>query len=293
MGIKVKKNCRFAPQSIKTTMSTAAATILEKSYRNLVLQISLTHISFCIKDTLRNKIETPVLFPLNNNSNPSEIESSLSKILNETPALQNSFDHVLVLHNNNLLTFVPNVFFDEQYMSSYLQYNIKIFPSDFFTSDVVTNHEMNTVYVPYVNINNLLIDRFGNFDYKHAFTILVKKVLDSCKNIDEPQLYVHCQVDNFQIIAVKNQRLLLFNTFEYKNEDDFIYYILFTAEQLNMNPETFQLKLFGQIYIGNDLYNIAYKYIRNVTLFFDNNNLENAIPQRDYLENFILIHSCE
>jgi hypothetical protein len=293
MGIKVKKNCRFASQSIKTTMSTSSAPILEKSYRNLVLQVSLSDISFCIKDTLRNKIETPIQFTIENNTSQIEIEASLSKIVNETPALQNPFDHVLVLHNNNLLTFVPTVLFDEQYLSSYLQYNTKVFPSDFFTSDVVSNHEMNTVYIPYVNINNLLIDRFGSFDYKHAFTILVNKVLDSCKNIDEPQLYVHCQANNFQIIAVKNQKLLLFNTFEYKNEEDFIYYILFTAEQLNMNPETFQLKLFGQVYIGNDLYNITHKYIRNVTLFFDHNNLENAISQRDYLENFILIHSCE
>jgi hypothetical protein len=277
----------------KITMSTANATILEKKYKNLVLQISLTDVSFCIKDTLRNKIEVVKSFTFDNKTTPLDIESSLSQVFTEIPELEGPFDEVLVLHNSNLLTFVPTVLFDEQYISSYLQYNAKVFASDFFTHDIVSNYEMNTVYIPYMNINNMLIDRFGSFDYKHSFTILVKNLLDSAKNIEEPQLFVHCQKNNFQIIAIKNQQLLLFNTFEYKTEEDFIYYVLFTAEQLHLNPETIQLKVFGDIYVGSDLYNIAYKYIRNVSLFFDNNNLENNISQRDYLKNFILIHACE
>ena len=146
---------------------------------------------------------------------------------------------------------------------------------------------------PYVNINNFLIDRFGSFNYKHSFTILVKKVLEFSKNIDETQLYVHIQTDNFQIIAAKNQKLLLFNTFDYKTEEDFIYYLLFVAEQLNLNPETVQLKFFGTVSKESNLYQIAYKYIRNVSLFFDYNNIDNKISQQEYLQNFIPIHACE
>jgi hypothetical protein len=274
-------------------MSTASSTILEKKYKNLVLQISLTDVSFCIKDTLRNRIENYQNIPIPNVTNPNQIEEALLKIFNQNEQLNTTFDEVTVFHNNNLLTFVPAVLFDPQYLSSYLQYNTKVFESDFFTYDHISNYEMNTVYIPYVNINNMLIDRFGSFNYKHAFTILVEKVLDFSKNIEESQLFVHCQSDNFQIIAIKNQQLLLFNTFDYKTPEDFIYYLLFTAEQLHLNPETLQLKLFGTVYIDSDLYKIAYKYIRNVSLFFDNNNLENGISQRDYLQNFILIHACE
>ena len=274
-------------------MSSANATILEKKYKNLVLQVSLTEVSFCIKDTLKDKIETINSFSFDKISNPTEIEQSLIKIFNETPELNTNFDEITVLHNNNLLTFVPSVLFDAQYISSYLQYNTKVFESDFFAYDLVTNNDMVTVYIPYVNINNFLIDRFGSFNYKHSFTILVKKVLEFSKNIDETQLYVHIQSDNFQIIAVKNQKLLLFNTFDYKTEVDFIYYLLFVAEQLNLNPEAVQLKLFGAVSKESNLYQIAYKYIRNVSLFFDNNNIENKISQQEYLQNFIPIHACE
>jgi Protein of unknown function (DUF3822) len=274
-------------------MQTENATILNKTYQKLILQVSQTEVSFCIFDSLRNRIENLQSVAFDKILTPSEIELKLVDLFQNSSYFSKKFDDVLVFHNNNLLTFVPHVLFDEAYMSSYLQYNTKVFESDFFANDAVSNYELNTVYIPYVNINNFLIDRFGSFNYKHSFTYLVKKVLDFSKNIDETEMYVHIQETNFQIIVAKNQQLILFNTFDYKTEEDFIYYLLFTAEQLNLNPETTKLKLFGNVSKESNLYQIAYKYIRNVSLFLDHNNLENGISQQDYLKHFILIHACE
>lgn len=272
-------------------MTPGNTNILNKSYKKLLLQVALNEVSFCIYDTLRQKIEQIKKIAIN--SKTINIEESLSKIFNENEDFKTTFDEISVFHNSNLITFVPTVLFDEDFKSSYLQYNTKVFENDYFASDVVPNYEMNSVYIPYVNINNYLIDHFGSFDYKHSFTFLVKKILDFSKNIDETQLFVHIQENDFQIVAVKNQKLLLFNSFEFKTPEDFIYYLLFTTEQLELNPETISVKLLGNISKDNDLFKIAYKYIRNISLFLDNNNLENAISQQDYLQNFILIHACE
>ena len=59
---------------------------------------------------------------------------------------------------------------------------------------------------------------------------------------------------------------LLYNSFEYSSKEDFIYYILFAAEQLELNPEKFELQLLGHISKDDPLFKIAYKYIRNVSL---------------------------
>ncbi|MBL4643407.1 MAG: DUF3822 family protein, partial [Flavobacteriaceae bacterium] len=47
-------------------------------------------------------------------------------------------------------------------------------------------------------------------------------------------------------------------------KEDFIYYILFTAEQLQLNPEELLLFFIGDIEEESELYHIAYQYIRNV-----------------------------
>lgn len=274
-------------------MQTSSTTILDKKYLKLVIQISLTEISFCLLDTLRKKIETFGNYTIPKSTNFSEIEASIIQFIQNTSVLQGKFDEVLVLHQNNLLSFVPQAFFIEEQLASYLQYNVKVFPTDFITFDPIENYEMNNVYVPYVNINNVLLDLYGSFTYKHASSILVQKVLDWSKNNEAPQIFVHCQESNFQLIAVKNQKLVLFNTFDYQTKEDFLYYLLFTAEQLHWNPESFVLKLFGKISKESELYQIAYKYVRNVSLFIENNDLDKNIAQQDYLQNFILIHACE
>jgi hypothetical protein len=40
---------------------------------------------------------------------------------------------------------------------------------------------------------------------------------------------VHFSEGHFEIIVIQNQKLLLFNSFDYQTED-FIYYVLFTAD---------------------------------------------------------------
>ncbi|MFC4818156.1 DUF3822 family protein [Flavobacterium sp. GCM10023249] len=274
-------------------MHTASTNILDKKYSKLLLQISLSEISFCIVDTLTDKIETFGDLPLDQSANFVEIENKIIDFIKNTAVLQSNFDNVVVLYNNNLNTFVPQVLFDEAYLGSYLQYNVKVFENDFIAYDEIANYEMNNVYIPYANINNALMDIYGNFNYKHSYSILVKKLLDLSKNIDETQAFVHCQKDNFQLIVIKNQKLLLFNSFDFKSKEDFIYYLLFTFEQLQLNPETLPLKLFGSISKEHDIYQIAYKYIRNVSLFIDHNDLEQKITQQNYLQHFILIHGCE
>lgn len=272
-------------------MATGNTTILNKSYKKLLLQVALNEISYVVFDTLRQRIEQVKQIVIV--SKNETIETSLSKIFAETDDLKIVFDDILVYHNSNLITFVPTVLFDEDFKSSYLQYNTKVFETDYFASDVVPNYEMNAVYIPYVNINNYLIDHFGSFDYKHSATFLVQKILDFSKNIEETQIYIYIKKNDFQIVVVKNQKLLLFNSFDYATSEDFIYYLLFTFEQLDLNPEMVPVKLLGTISKDNDLFKIAYKYIRNVSLFLDHNNLDNAISQQDYLNNFILIHACE
>ena len=45
-----------------------------------------------------------------------------------------------------------------------------------------------------------------------------------------------------------------------------MYYVLFTFEQLQLNPELIQVKLLGHVNTDDAVYHIIYKYIRHVSL---------------------------
>ncbi|WP_293871689.1 DUF3822 family protein [Flavobacterium sp.] len=264
--------------------------VIDKMYKKLAIQVSLDGLSFAIFDTLMDKPLQLQKISIGKVSVTSKIEDLFTDAFQNYPELKADYDEVVIIHNNNFSTFVPTALFDEDYLGSYLQFNTKVFETDFFTFDVLENYEMNNVYIPYVNINNYFIDQFGSFDYKHANSILVHKLLDLSKNKQELQLFAHISDAHFEIVVIQNQKLELYNSFEYKTPEDFIYYLLFTAEQLQLNPENVKVALLGKIDIESELYKMAYKYIRNVFLM-DVNLQPNSFSEAQNREHFILLNA--
>jgi Protein of unknown function (DUF3822) len=266
--------------------------IISKTYRKLNLIVSQSGFSYCEIDTLNSKILTFEKSVFDNSNNVKTIDDLYCKIFIENEIFSQKFDQITVVHDNNLCCFVPTPFFDENLLGSYLQYNVKVFETDFFAFDTNQNSQFNTVYVPYVNINNVLIDQFGSFDYKHSSSVLVSKLLEISKNIDDKKMFVHMQSNHFDIVVVQNQKLLLYNSFEYKTPEDVIYYILFTAEQLLINPENFLLEFLGNIDAESPIYKIVYKYIRNVSLM-DVSDLQakNQYSEAENRQHFILFNA--
>ena len=134
--------------------------INQKSYKKLSIQVSLNGLSFCCRDTLSGQITSFESVEFTNFPKNFTIENCLWKAILDYSDLTKQYDQITVLHENNLSTFVPKPLFDEDYKGSYLQYNTKVFESDFFAFDVIAPYEINNVYVPFININNFLLDQF-------------------------------------------------------------------------------------------------------------------------------------
>ena len=263
--------------------------ITQKTYKKLSIQVSLSGLSFCVFDLISKKIShtTSVTFEKN-----KVIEEQLWHTFIENPVLTASYDEIIVIHDNNLNAFVPTSLCDTNFLASYLQYNTKVFETDFFTYDIIFPYEINNIFVPFVNINNFLLDQYKSFEYQNANSILVKQLLDFSKNIEEKQVFIHLQALHFEIIVVKNQQLILSNSFEYKSPEDFIYYLLFTCEQLQLNPETTLVQFLGDCTKDNACFKIAYKYIRNCHLIDTKNKAAILdVTSLALRKHYILFHS--
>ena len=172
-----------------------------------------------------------------------------------------------VVHQNQYNAFVPVALFSEDFLGSYLQFSNQVFESEQFAYDDLRNYEMKNVYVPFSGANDVLIENFGEFEFKHSSTTLVSGLLDTSKNIEERQVFAIINTDHFDLVIVQNQKLLLYNSFEFRTTEDFLYYLLFAAEQLGLNPEQFKLTLLGSVKQDDALFQAAYKYVRNISLF--------------------------
>ena len=255
----------------------------------LSIQISLNGLSFCILHRDKNTITFLKHIVFEKKGIPSDILDALKHSFNSEKELQNDFSKVTVIHENELSTLVPKALFNEDNIADYLKFNSKILKSDFITFDNIELNDSVVVYVPYVNVNNYVFDMFGDFTYKHKSTVLIEQSLLLERNSESKKMVVHVSKNHFELLVVNNGKLELFNTFEYFSKEDFIYFILFTAEQLSLNPEVFELVFYGDVEKNDELYDITYKYIRNVSFGnrFDKYNF-NVSPKTSYSD-FALI----
>ena len=234
---------------------------------HLSIQLSLDGFSFCIIDKNTNEVNLlqNILFE-NSSSTPEKHLKNVEKVFKTEELLSKNYDSINISHVNDLATMVPKPLFDPNYINNYIKYSSKTYKNDYIVYDEIENHDMFNVFIPFVNINNYLLEKFGSFEYKHFSSILVKTILNTYKFSERPHMFVDLHEQYFEIVAIANNKLVLYNYFKYTTKEDFIYYILFTAEQLNFNPEKFELVLLGNIVKDDEFYKIAYDYVRNICL---------------------------
>lgn len=252
------------------------------------IQVSLSGLSFFVLNLTTSNIEYLESLNFDKKQTPKELLDHLAHYLNSNPILNQEFSKVTLVHSNELATVVPKPLFDETNLIDYLKFNSKILKTDFITYDQINVADIMVVYVPLMNINNFIFDRFGSFEYKHSATILINRVLILEKNTKINKMYLNVEDNHFEIVVVKNNLLKFYNRFEFITKEDFIYYLLFTAEQLQLNPEEFPLVLMGTIVEGDELYQIAYKYIRDVVLLHSNSMIYRMDSSSKY---FTLLNS--
>jgi len=230
----------------------------------LSIQVCLNGLSFCILNSQDQEILWFKKIEFPKEYNPVKILEEMEKIYSSEKSLEKNFYEVKVLFSNDLYSLVPKEFFLEDEASNYLKYNTKILKTDIVAHDILEKQELITVFIPYTNITNFLFDKHGEFEYMHSISVLIETIfkMNSGKGTE---VFLNNYETYFDLIVVKENKLLLSNSFTYETKEDFIYYLLFTAEQLELDPAEFELKLMGAIDVESPLYKIAYNYIKNVS----------------------------
>ncbi|MGF1559288.1 MAG: DUF3822 family protein [Flavobacteriaceae bacterium] len=236
-------------------------------YDKLSIQVSLNGLSFCVLDTISNSIRYSDKITFEKERSPFGMQKGLVTLFEKHSLGDKKFSEVVVLHRNNLFSLVPMSLFDVNEMPNYLKFNTKILATDHIDYDTLERFDMVNVYVPFANVNNYIYDHFGAFTFKHNGTVMVESLLNGSLNEAAPICYVHLADQQMDVTIISKKKLLFYNSFQFTTKEDFIYYLLFTLEQLKLDTEHTKLKLFGSIEEGDEIYTMAYAYVKNVSIF--------------------------
>lgn len=238
---------------------------LNSNYR-LSVHVSLNGLSFFIRDEESATFLFEKQIEFTETRNPEDVLNEIKSAYNQFDELLSPLKEVIVIHQNTLFSLVPKALFQEDSLDDYLKYSSRLLSTDYVAFDCPEGYEFAVVYVPLTNVNNYFFEQYGSFTFLHSSSVFIEKTLSEERNDHTLKMYVKLYKSQMDVLVTSGKKIQLFNSFQYATPEDFIYYILFIAEQLQLNPESFQLQLSGRVSKEDSFFKIAYKYIRNVSL---------------------------
>jgi hypothetical protein len=189
----------------------------------------------------------------------------LARILQSHALTRSNFSKIEVFLNNNYKTLIPSAFFDAEKTSEILHFNFKLDNTFIVQDDFVKSIDSHLIYGYEENLNTILKSVFSQFTIKHYATFLLQHVITHNKLASG--VYAYVQDYSFDVILIKDFKLHFYNTFNFQNTDEFLYFVLAVYNQNELNRELIPLRLFGEIEKGSSIFNAIYEFVRDVDIF--------------------------
>lgn len=233
---------------------------IHKSLSVLIRQNGLSFFTYH-KNEVVDQYDQKFDFP----SNPISILNKIEELFDQTAGLQENFTQVRLFYHHEMFTVVPTAYFDADAASDFLKYNVHLMSNDVISYDEgICNNEVTLVYLAYENINNYFFNKYGQFNYYHYGSYVLNHTMDEYRD-ENTQVVLEFLGTDFYISIVKNRELISHNLFKYDTIEDVLYYVMFSIEQNELDPNSLICTLKGKSDITN-IHDLLYNYIRNLVI---------------------------
>lgn len=259
----------------------------------LTIQYTLDGLSFTIFDNTEQKYLCLKHYTI------SDKDASLGALLAELQERESwrldSFLQVILILDDSRNTLVPAEFYDKEMSVRYLE--TLHLPSANVEADNIGNDIYN-IYSVGADVIAATNDINRNFSLRHASTIFLNTLIrEFSERTAETRAFVNVKNNCYELAILENDKIIFHNYFSFNTKEDFLYFILFTFEQLKIDNETIPLYFMGFIENDSSIINLCSRYIRNIRFINRNNNLKfanelNTIPYYYYYTLYNSV-SCE
>lgn len=236
---------------------------LKHTHYRLSIQLFLNGFSFCIANSSGKIIDTFQEKESDKLLSEVELKNKLQHIIDTRPELQANFEKIEVIYTHDLYTFIPKSLYDSNQKSIYFKYALKTLSTDVINEDTLADFPIVNLFIPYTNVNNLIFDRYKEFNFQHTSSVLANYLLQKEQLEQNPKVYLYFHANYFDLIAIKGSTLLMYNTFTGESAEDVLYYVLFCFEQLQFSPNEIAVEVLNDV--AEDTFDALYQYIRNVS----------------------------
>jgi hypothetical protein len=182
-------------------------------------------------------------------------------VLDNDEILGLKFHKVLFLGFTQQATLIPEAFFDRDQMVDYLRFTIGDQTDHaLFNNPVIPPGLFNVFALPEALVSQITL-HFKKAEFLNQTTPFLRHIANQPAALISPTVFMSLNPGFFDIACVGYGKLILYNTFQYANENDLLYYTLFALKQVGFAPEKTAVKLSGEFSIRSTYFEIIRQYI--------------------------------
>ena len=231
--------------------------------RSLAILLSHDMLSYITKTTDGETISYSDVYDYSvdfTNLNKTEIE--IEHELRSNLTLLQEYDYVHICFLSTTVNVVPNQFAHKPFeellsLSNYSPVKLAI-------DSPLENVDASIIYNIHYPLKDILLSlpNLQNARLYHSGKFLVDYGMINSKN---DEIYINLMHQKLEVCVLSNGEFIFYNLFETKTKEDFLFYILYTLNQLNISPNTVSLYAFGDIMNSPYYYETLQKYVRHIS----------------------------
>jgi hypothetical protein len=231
----------------------------------LSVRADYDRLSFAILDASSNQYVLLKVLSFNPVSDAALLAHRLDDIITQEPCLNaGRFKDVYCSPPGSGSVLVPAPLFSREHLASYYDFSFEHSQGESLHADHLNAVEGYNVYAVSNLVEHVLLKHFHSIHVRHFTSSLIGSVMSENKNMEGQKVCLHTGANTFEMLVVSGKTLRFYNSFKYRSPEDFMYYALFSFEQLGINPEVAEVVLLGEIEKSAAIYAVLNKYIRNI-----------------------------
>lgn len=234
------------------------------------LSVFISHNSFIFAVSANNFTNIIQIGHIQLTNAPGSIQSFSEKIvflLNNYQLAQKKFKKVIISVLNKDFTIVPEAYSNSSDLKEFLSFSSGITEVKNPLAHTIKNVKF--CYFFEQELIQALEKIFSHAIIKHAGAI-INELFFSNHSLINTSLFLTINEGLIEIAAKEKNDLLFYNVFNYENNEDVLYYLLFMMEQFNLNPLQIKLAISGQVPADDNLILSIKKYIKQVNFVVHN-----------------------
>lgn len=177
---------------------------------------------------------------------------------------------------STIVSIVPKALFSKDNIRSYLELNSTVKESIDYRFQILEKEGIVICYAINKELNNWIKKIFPNAKVTHEIAVVIESVLRDFHSLSENRVVINIHKGYFDLLFVSKGKLDFVNSFMFSEKEDLLYYILFTFEQLGINPHEIEVYLLGEIKKGSEQHQLLFQYIKNLHFGSRNKNIKVA-----------------